>query len=38
MANRLLPMKLGLLKTTKLISAILFFVRDMYDKFTAEGI
>lgn len=36
--NRLLTMKLGLLKTTKLISAILFFVRDMYDKFTAEGI
>ena len=31
-------MKLPLLKSTKLINNILFFIRDMYDKFTAEGV
>lgn len=31
------PLKLGLLKTTALIDKILFFVHEMYNKFTAEG-
>lgn len=30
--------KLPLLKQTKLINAILIFVKEMYDKFTAEGV
>lgn len=36
--QRLSSLKLGLLKLTKLINDILFFVSDMYDKFTAEGV
>ena len=36
--ERLADMKLPLLKQTKLINAILIFVREMYDKFTAEGV
>jgi type I restriction enzyme R subunit len=36
--QKILYLQLGLLKTTKLISDILFFIRDMYDKFTAEGV
>lgn len=35
--NKVKGLKLGLLKTTKLINDIMFFVEDMYDKFTAEG-
>lgn len=36
--NKIQPLGLGLIKSTKLINDILFFIRDMYDKFTAEGI
>jgi type I restriction enzyme R subunit len=36
--QKVLYLQLGLLKTTRLISDILFFIRDMYDKFTTEGI
>ena len=36
--QRLSSLKLGLLKLTKLINDILFFVSDMYDKFTSEGV
>ncbi|MBQ3588707.1 MAG: type I restriction endonuclease subunit R [Oscillospiraceae bacterium] len=33
----LLPLNLGLIKTTKLINDILFFVKEMYNTFTAAG-
>lgn len=36
--ERLADKKLPLLKQTKIINAILVFVRDMYNKFTAEGV
>ena len=36
--ERLADMKLPLLKQTKLINAIMVFIKDMYDKFTAEGV
>ena len=36
--ERLADMQLPLLKQTKLINAILAFIKDMYDKFTAEGV
>ena len=36
--ERLSSMKLPLLNQTKLINAILAFIKDMYDKFTAEGV
>ena len=36
--ERLADMKLPLLKQTKLINAIMVFIKDMYNKFTAEGV
>ena len=36
--ERLADMQLPLLKQTKLINAIMAFIKDMYDKFTAEGV
>ena len=36
--ERLVDMQLPLLKQTKLINAIMTFIKDMYDKFTAEGV
>ncbi|MBD5143825.1 MAG: type I restriction endonuclease subunit R [Ruminococcus sp.] len=36
--ERLADMQLPLLKQTKLINAIMVFIKDMYDKFTAEGV
>ncbi len=36
--QKLADMKLPLLKQTRLIKSILIFVKDMYDKFTAEGV
>ena len=36
--ERLADMRLPLLKQTKLINAIMAFIKDMYDKFTAEGV
>ena len=36
--ERLADMKLPLLKQTKLINAVMAFIKDMYDKFTAEGV
>lgn len=36
--ERLAYMQLPLLKQTKLINAIMAFIKDMYDKFTAEGV
>ena len=36
--ERLAVMQLPLLKQTKLINAIMVFIKDMYDKFTAEGV
>lgn len=36
--ERLADMQLPLLKQTKLINAIMVFIKNMYDKFTAEGV
>ncbi len=36
--ERLSDMQLPLLKQTKLINATMAFIKDMYDKFTAEGV
>ena len=36
--ERLADMKLPLLKQTRLINAILAFIKEMYNKFTAEGV
>ena len=36
--ERLADMQLPLLKQTKLINTIMAFIKDMYDKFTAEGV
>ena len=36
--ERLVDMQLPLLRQTKLINAIMVFIKDMYDKFTAEGV
>ena len=36
--ERLADMKLPLLKQTRLINAILTFIKEMYNKFTAEGV
>ena len=36
--ERLADLKLPLLKQTKLINAIMVFIKDMYNKFTAEGV
>ena len=36
--QRVSGMNLGLLKLTRLINNLLDFVKDMYDKFTAEGV
>lgn len=36
--ERLTDLQLPLLKQTKLINAILAFIKEMYDKFTAEGV
>jgi hypothetical protein len=36
--QKLADMKLPLLQQTRLIKNILIFVKDMYDKFTAEGV
>lgn len=36
--ERLADMKLPLLKQTKLINAIMAFIKEMYNKFTAEGV
>ena len=36
--ERLADMKLPLLKQIKLINAIMTFIKNMYDKFTIEGV
>ena len=36
--ERLADMKLPLLKQTRLINAIMAFIKEMYNKFTAEGV